>query len=863
MSLKMPPGHFVLLSRLVTQFNEASEAADVVKQLYYLQKIHYEINKTTFDGPLYDWVNHKKPNGWKANLLAHGIHPYASFYLSSMQFAGALAKTMQVDDPLYEPEVSPAEGLDSLNELRLMQQRNRLFGTDDSDANLQNWVSLNLKLNYLAHHKAHISETITKHCDILERTADLIRYIKNDISPDENPADDTRFSMRNLGDEQTNNYNVIVKVQDLPDELVIRAEDRAALDVEQDAQASEAANYFIQDYGVFILEVMNDGDIEYKPVVLSQFANQGSLRNVAMKLGEEYATALAEGKDRSQKIATGAAQYFEQMSNFCTQLIGANLYHPDIKLSNFLVDRNRLRLSDRKTLTKNRTPKVRETRSSPAYAPEEYTRCISKTGMFNAQASIVTLDMPSYMSYQLGMALKEFLILTQRETLPDEFDDPDYDAASYFSNPPQNILNLSLLIHELTRSEPSHRLEIGAFQGLLRNLSSPTQTFLNMVESVKSSEQLGLQNDIQEISQLLTDNTIGNNELMEHSNAILTKISERNPSEPRLMLMGEQLATHCYARIYREHFKRSISIPLAAANWALAPWYRKVAYYLTAGFYKVDEIARVEDITPMLDVDSDRFRQIFPQLSFLPASVLVRDLGVAGADRLMKYVSELMPVMAGEESELDSESDERADLSGEMDSRPLLSTFRDEYDEYATAVRRRRPAEDSLANHPKIRLQMTDTLPTDAEDSASEEDHNLGTMVIQSSPEPQVSGTSTMVIMSELSRTPPFKGTMVVRADEDDSDDEQNRGSIRMRQAASSTARDNPFASLVIANIAPRNNLLRRPLIFKEPDRRINERMARVTSLHSTLFRHQLLLEAALPKQQAGSDAPASAYGPS
>ena len=276
--------------------------------------------------------------------------------------------------------------------------------------------------------------------------------------------------------------------------------------------------------------------IECRPVVLSQFANQGSLTDVAKRL-----------KNTPALISLTCTHYFLQLSDFCTKLMEANTYHPDIKLSNFLVHNNLIRISDRKTLFTDANPKAIKLRSTPRYAPDELVKCFNakKDGYNNEVASNTTINMPQFMAYQLGMALKEFLILTQRDGLPNDFRNPKRQAADYFNSPSSAIINLSLLAQELTRSVASKRLSIKQFQDLLNFCNLPPKLFYKKVEEALPSATIGIQEDLTVINNLLQGN-LNRDELLQQANPVFSKLSKSDPKETRLTRMAEQLAIKCY-----------------------------------------------------------------------------------------------------------------------------------------------------------------------------------------------------------------------------------------------------------------------------------------------------------------------------
>ena len=137
-------------------------------------------------------------------------------------------------------------------------------------------------------------------------------------------------------------------------------------------------------------------------------------------------------------------------------------------------------MSDRKTLTHEKTPKVIDISSSPNYAAPEYSQCLKRSDedgltLDPVQARKTTLDMPSYMAFQIGMALKEFLF---KSGVVEHQGEEDYyqkllstePITGFVQNPTNEIQNISLLIQELTKPEPKDRLSIKRVQTFLQKV---------------------------------------------------------------------------------------------------------------------------------------------------------------------------------------------------------------------------------------------------------------------------------------------------------------------------------------------------------------------------------------------------------
>jgi hypothetical protein len=245
----------------------------------------------------------------------------------------------------------------------------------------------------------------------------------------------------------------------------------------------------------------SDGEIAYQPVVISEFARKGDLKSYA-------ATFKGQSPER---IASEAEYFFRQLSDFSVKLIDSGHYHPDIKLSNFLTDGTRVIVSDRKTITTMETPRVSEIFSSPLYGAPEFQQCINKNGDgYTAKAYSTKLNMPSYMSYQIGMALKEFMYDSgavslknikeeQQETLYLQWNSIAQDIKS----PANDVQNISILIQELTRAKASERLPLNHFQTLLEKISLPKEQFLNELNELSPQKDLDNNEAIEVVKEFL------------------------------------------------------------------------------------------------------------------------------------------------------------------------------------------------------------------------------------------------------------------------------------------------------------------------------------------------------------------------
>lgn len=643
MALQLPPKRFKDLVALVDQYNASSEE-DTVQRLFYLQKINYVLAKTALNEDLYTWINESGEGSWQQHLGTYNINPNASFFLKGIQFAQAVAAEIK-DKPAYEIEAIPVND----KEYPLLQERDVLLREGDYATCREQFIAVNLKLDALIHTDNRLKQVVEEQSLILKNVHVKLEAIKGKEQTEKTKAEEqvkihVAYETEELGN-QVNNFNFKFKMGGWEKPFVFRVEDRPELGLEQNLHSHPVAKYFIEDFAVFMMQFKGEeSPVEYKPVVLSQFANKGNLAEVAKRLQNK----------KPVHIAGQTNFYFTQLADFCLKLIAAKAYHPDIKLTNFLVNDNLIRVSDRKTIIENDKPKAKDVRSSPLYAPEQYLKCISPQMTFNSNAYKTTINMEQFMAFQLGIALKEFLVLTQMSELPDDFRNPDRSAASYFTSPPRQIINLSLLVQELTRNEPEQRMTIAQFQELLIYHIRDPEAFYREVERVLPSSALGLQEDLDEIKALL-ENDFTNDELLARSNVLFKKLSDSDPKETRLTRVAEKLAKKCFLQCSKEYFadySKEIEKALPVANWNEAPWYRKLLYWVTFGYYGVDPVSDYTKVKIDRDLKSSEFQTHFPQLEFLPADEL-NFMGEEESIHFKDFIYDHVTQILEEESETD------------------------------------------------------------------------------------------------------------------------------------------------------------------------------------------------------------------
>ena len=631
--LQLPPINFTELKDLVELYNLIEET-DPIQRIFYLQKINNVLNRTSLDADLFAWLYHPEAEGWKQHLIAHAINPDASIFLKGIQFAKAVAEQIK----------SPIEPSSIKNEYELMQERDLLLQNKMYRECQEQYMDLSVRFAKLAKEDKRISELVARQTEILARAKAKLNAIKGQDSelPVHSPA--VKYSTKELTSDQANNFNFKFTMTGWEQPFVFRVEDRLDLGLEQSLHSFPLSKYFVEDFAVFMWGFKDkESNIEYKPVVLSQFANQGNLAELAKNLKSK----------RQDRIAPIIDHYFVQLADFCAQLLVAKTYHPDIKLSNFLVHNNRIVISDRKTLVTTERCFVHQMRSTPLFAPDEYNNCVTAYGGFTLESLKTKISLPQFMAYQLGMALKQFLILTQLDDLPDEFREHDVSAASYFSAPGRAILNLSALVQELTREDAEKRMSIKQMQQLLKFRNLPPANFYCEIEKVLPASTLGIQEEVDAINNLI-QSTLNEKDLLKQASLIFDKITNMSPREPRLTHWAEKLAEKCFTKAsyrYFSSFSNKIEKALLDKDWDEAPWYRKLVHVLTFGYYRVERVTQASAVSISHDLQGEEFQEHINVLQYANKSLLLK-LGLSQADNIKEFIMSHLDEILPEDEEL-------------------------------------------------------------------------------------------------------------------------------------------------------------------------------------------------------------------
>ena len=653
MKLLPPPKQFTKLFNLVQQFNtvhdEPTPEDAHLERIFWLQKIIFELNQIDYNQPdghaLFLWSNSHEDSSIQTQLDYYGINPHGSFYLQAFQFAKAVSNYS--NNPNSTPDKLQFPGDDEYDHI---QSHNELVKSSESFESInKQFVQTAWQIFSIINQDQYKLERIRKNIEILKSAQKKIKAIIN-ISEENSPLSPmSAYVTTELG-QQVNNHNYRFKMGGWEQDFVWRVEDReGSLESEQKLNSFPIARHFVEDYGLFrMVFKTGDSSYTYRPVILSQYARQGSLHHLAQSLQNE----------NIHTISSNIHFFFTQLTLVTKKMMAAGYYHPDIKLTNFLVDGNRILISDRKTLLNNEKPKISTIASSPLYAPPEFLDCLNKyrTG-FKFTAYRKTADMKPFMAYQIGMALKEFLVLSQQNELPEDFDQPHFNPASCFERPNRTIKNFALLSRELTRHDPKKRFPLDKLHQLLFLFNQNPIHFNERLNQYLSTTDIGIEQEIKSIQDnKLLESELPAQELLEKASLIFDDAANNQDKDPRVSSLledfAEKLAGKCFKECSESFFSKYFSaIKKAVFNyeWNQAPWYRKLLHVFTFGGIRVPKVQDIdfEKITINLPLNTDEFHQHFKQLQFLPVSALKKAFGKVSTNHfesfMISHVKDIFP----------------------------------------------------------------------------------------------------------------------------------------------------------------------------------------------------------------------------
>lgn len=478
------------LSNAITEYNEISENRSI-KKLYYLQKINHYFREFMAKGhkAVIDWSHicvwsrqedktsdEVEESGFEHHLQRYGIHRDASELLQSIEFSEAV---VHFGKPLYDTDKSFYQSL---------RDRDATFtATDKTEADkIKEYHENNASIWNFYLTDETLRTTILRQRNIL-----ILIYPKLEAIQELVQQNFEGFASKIMGSLPANNQNFNFTVENpftmdeffpkKQHQLVIRVEDRNSLGDDRLLQTYPVSEYFIEEYAT-VMVLFRDGQQEtYLPVVISEYAPQGNLKTYAQSL---------YGKN-DLEILKKTVDIFEQMSDFCLELKESGHYHPDIKLTNFLIHHDdQLRISDRKTIIDSERPIANTVCSTYDFSPPEYQQCFMNGNggpVVKKVMERLTMEMNSFMSYQLGNVLKEFILESHNISYEkDKSAIRDKLLADLISKkkPNHNENNLLKLIQALTQKNPLKRLSILNFKALLEKTNCNEAEFLTELTKV-------------------------------------------------------------------------------------------------------------------------------------------------------------------------------------------------------------------------------------------------------------------------------------------------------------------------------------------------------------------------------------------
>lgn len=264
-----------------------------------------------------------------------------------------------------------------------------------------------------------------------------------------------------------NNKTWVLQQDEIGERTVLRVEQPSPAILIQRLRSTPVNEFLSNNYANCI------SDYNVYPIVISEFAPDGDLRSNR----KDHNKFNKEGV-----ILQQAVNDVTQLAIFCETMLEHGAMHPDIKLSNFLLSpQNHIFITDMKAFKSvNEAGKIlaRDTIVTPPFAPPEYNKSLKARHLRDGKP--IELDADKFMSYQLGLALYDHLVLPS---------DPEWSnkkldfSHSIFANPQGK--KLQTLIKVLTLENPDHRMGIKYAIKQLESLQKPMAK-LHMALQVKT-----------------------------------------------------------------------------------------------------------------------------------------------------------------------------------------------------------------------------------------------------------------------------------------------------------------------------------------------------------------------------------------
>ncbi len=580
------------LAQYITEYDQLTLEEHPIEKIFLLQKINHFIETTPPDLELHTWRNLFGSDSLEAQLQYFGITRDGSTLVKNIQFAAAIQR--------YVPS-GPPPGLDYFSALQardaILKNPNILRLDTETAAN---YIQYNLIIMNQFSSNPELQKKYARSQYFLSLCYSKIEAIKGVVD-----QSFPTFQTNPLGaDKKNNNKNFTLDVDGEEKQLVLRVEDRDSMANEAILQTYPVSDYFSEEYYTMMLPFKEGYSEVYRPVVLSEYVEKGGLDDYALTLSELSAADITlEIQDK-----------FSLLSDFCIKLMASGHYHPDIKLSNFLTNGDTIKVSDRKTITKQINPKATEIFSTIIFAPPEYCACLNKyqTALNHVKASLTTLNMPRFMSYQIGMALKEFVLTAFAvENLTKDLYLQWISVNAIIKQPTKAQRNLFALIQELTRSNPQDRLSIENFQTLLTMVHLPHNAFLVELEAVSPLSQLSHAPEIAVIHQIIDTPVLTPALQQKWDELEQTGIALEIYSDPRTRFLEKACRE---IKIYLNKIDELV----ASSNRKKASSLRLVGSFLGVA---LPETTKIEEM-PALPVMPDKIKRYYDILEAMPSPML-------------------------------------------------------------------------------------------------------------------------------------------------------------------------------------------------------------------------------------------------
>lgn len=248
----------------------------------------------------------------------------------------------------------------------------------------------------------------------------------------------------------SNNTNWLFTDESTQEIFCIRVEWPSNQAIVKELRQTPLSRFLSKDYEDFV----SSGDSTFVTVV-TPYAAQGNLRSFREN---------NNGFFDERGLIRQAVAHIGQILDFCQVCNEFNIVDFDIKLSNFLLDaQGRVFIADHKGLWKtNREGKISKSLiiTTPTYKPPEHSN-----------RKLNDLDGEKIMTYQLGLALYEYLVVPEHpENIAQSWNlNLDFDKPIF--NTPEGLLAKEF-IERATASDPATRIGLQEAMELFQKISA-------------------------------------------------------------------------------------------------------------------------------------------------------------------------------------------------------------------------------------------------------------------------------------------------------------------------------------------------------------------------------------------------------